>query len=63
MVPPALSESGFYSRYFSSRQEGWRPPAHPRSQTPESRPHETAVQDDHAEADPLRFAQGTGSVL
>ncbi len=41
-------------------QKGWRPPAHPRSQTPESRPHETAVQDDHAEADPLadshRFA-------
>ncbi len=34
-------------------QKGWRPPAHPRSQTPESRPHETAVQDDHAEADPL----------
>ncbi len=34
-------------------QEGWRPPAHPRSQLPESRPHETAVQDDHAEADPL----------
>ncbi len=34
-------------------QKGWQPPAHPRSQTPESRPHETAVQDDHAEADPL----------
>ncbi len=34
-------------------QKGWRPPAHPRSQTPELRPHETAVQDDHAEADPL----------
>ncbi len=34
-------------------QKGWRPPAHPRSQTPESRPHETAIQDDHAEADPL----------
>ncbi len=34
-------------------QKGWRPPAHPQSQTPESRPHETAVQDDHAEADPL----------
>ncbi len=34
-------------------QKGWRPPAHPRSQTPESRPHETAVQDDHAEADPF----------
>ncbi len=45
-------------------QKGWRPLAHPRSQTPESRPHETAVQDDHAEADPLaEFAQGTGSVL
>ncbi len=34
-------------------QKGRRPPAHPRSQTPESRPHEMAVQDDHAEADPL----------
>ncbi len=34
-------------------QKGWRPPAHPRSQTPESCPHETAVQDDHAKADPL----------
>ncbi len=34
-------------------QKGWWPPAHPRSQTPESRPHETAVQDDHAEADTL----------
>ncbi len=34
-------------------QKGWRPPAHPRSQTPESCPHETAVQDDHAEADPF----------
>ncbi len=32
-------------------QKGWRPPAHPRSQTPESRPHGTAVQDDQAEAD------------
>ncbi len=30
-------------------QKGWRPPAHPRSQTPESRPHETAVQDDHTD--------------
>ncbi len=47
MVPPALSE------LLPRPQEGWRPPAHPRSQTPESRPHETAVQDDHAEADPL----------
>ncbi len=34
-------------------QKGWRPPAHPRSQTPESHPHEMAVQDDHAEADLL----------
>ncbi len=53
MVPPALSESGFYSRYFLVPKKGWRPPAHPRSQTAESSPHETAVQDDHAEADPL----------
>ncbi len=53
MVPPALSESGFYSRYFlvPKKDGGLRP--YPRSQTPESRPHETAVQDDHAEADPL----------
>ncbi len=27
MVPPALSESGFYSRYFPRPQKGWRPPA------------------------------------
>ncbi len=40
-VPPALSESGFYSRLLPRPQKGWRPPAHPRSQTPESRPHET----------------------
>ncbi len=36
-----------------SPQKGWRPPAHPRSQTPESLPHEKVIQDDHAEADPL----------
>ncbi len=52
MVSPALSESGFYSRYSSSPKR-MAPPAHPRSQTPESRLHETAVQDDHTEADPL----------
>ncbi len=34
-------------------QKGWWPPAHHRSQTPESRPHEKVVQDDYAEADPL----------
>ncbi|KAL0149536.1 hypothetical protein M9458_055063, partial [Cirrhinus mrigala] len=34
-------------------QEGWRPAAHPRSETLESGPHETAIQDDHIEADPL----------
>ncbi len=34
-------------------QKGWRPLAHPRSQTPESCPHEEVIQDDHAEADPL----------
>ncbi len=53
MVPPALSESGFYSRYFLVPKKDGGLRAHPRSQTPESRPHETAVQDDHAEADPL----------
>ncbi len=52
-VPPAQSESGFYSLYLLVPKKGWRPPAHPRSQTPESRPHEEIVQDDHAEADPL----------
>ncbi len=34
-------------------QKGWRPPAHPRSQTPELCPHETAVQNDYSETDPL----------
>ncbi len=34
-------------------QKGWQPPAHPRSQTPESHPLEEVVQDDHAESDPL----------
>ncbi len=42
-------------------QKGWRPLAHPRSQTPESRPHETAVQDDNAEADPLADSTGPTS--
>ncbi len=62
MVPPALSESGFYSRYFLVPKRMRRPPAHPRSQTPESRPHETAVQDDHAKADPLADSHRGGSV-
>ncbi len=49
MVPPALSESGFYSRYFlvPKKDGGLRPILDLR------RPHEMAVQDDHAEADPL----------
>ncbi len=34
-------------------QKRWQPPAHPRSQAPEPRPHETAVQDDYFETDPL----------
>ncbi len=34
-------------------QKVWRPPAHPRSQTPESCPHEEVIKDDHAEADSL----------
>ncbi len=34
-------------------QKGWWPPAHPRSQMPESCPHEEVVQDDYAKADPL----------
>ncbi len=34
-------------------QRGWRPTAHPISQNPEPRPHETAVQDDYVETDPL----------
>ncbi len=34
-------------------QKGWRPAAHSRSQNPEPGPHETAVQDDYVETDPL----------
>ncbi len=34
-------------------QEGWWSKAHSRSQTSESRPYETAVQNDHIETDPL----------
>ncbi len=34
-------------------QKRWRPTAHYRSQNPESHPHETAVQDDYVETDPL----------
>ncbi len=51
---PASSERvRLFQPLLPRPQEGWRPPAHPRSQLPESRPHETAIQDDHAEADPL----------
>ncbi len=49
---PAKPAPAVYAPQPAITQQ-WRPPAHPRSQTPESRPHETAVQDDHAEADPL----------
>ncbi len=34
-------------------QKGWRPPAHPLSQTSEPCPHEMAVQNDYPETDPL----------
>ncbi len=53
MVPPALSESGFYSRYFlvPKKDGGLRPILDFRRLN--HCPHETAVQDDHAEADPL----------
>ncbi len=49
-VSQTQSESGFYSRYFLP-QEGWWSKTHSRSQTSESCSYETAVQDDHIEAD------------
>ncbi len=49
----AQSESGFYSRYFLVPKKRQRPPTYSRSQTPESRPDEKVVQDDHFETDPL----------
>ncbi len=52
-VSPAQSESGFYSRYFLSPQKGWWSETHTRSQTSESHPYETVVQDDYIKADPL----------
>ncbi len=45
IVPPAQSESGFYSR---SKKTG----TYSRSQTPELRPDEKVLQDDHFETDP-----------
>ncbi len=50
IVPPAQSESGFYSRYFP---KGWWPATYSRSQTSESCPGKKVVQDDHFEANPL----------
>ncbi len=52
-VPPAQSESGFYSRYFLvPKKDGGLWPIFD-LRLPESRPHEKVIQDDHAEADPL----------
>ncbi len=52
IIPPAQSESGFYSRYFfiPKKVSGLR--TYSRSQTPELRPDEKVVQDDHFETDP-----------
>ncbi len=50
IVPPAQSESGFYSRNFLVPK---KTVAYSRSQTPELHPDEMAVQDDHFETDPL----------
>ncbi len=54
IVPPAQSESGFYSRYFlvpKKKKKDW-PATYSRSQTPELCPDEKVVQDDHFETDP-----------
>ncbi len=48
IVPPAQSESGFYSHYFLVLKKA----TYSRSQTPELRPDEKVVQDDHFETDP-----------
>ncbi len=57
IVPPAQSESDFYSRYFlvpkkKEKKRLW-PANYSRSQTPELRPDEKVVQGDHFETDPL----------
>ncbi len=53
IVPPAQSESGFYSRYFLVPQKRQRPATYSRPQTPELRHDKKLVQDDHLETDPL----------
>ncbi len=53
IVSPAQSESGFYSRYFFVPKKRRRPATYSRSQTPELRPGEKVVQDDHFETNPL----------
>ncbi len=47
IVPPAQSESGFYSRYFLVLKKRQRPATYSRQQTPELHPDEKLVQDDH----------------
>ncbi len=49
IVSPAQSESGFYSCYFFVPKKRRRPATYSRSQTPELRPGEKVVQDDHFE--------------
>ncbi len=55
IVPPAQSESGFYSRYFLAPppKKRRRPVTYSRSQTPGLRPDEKVVQEDHFENNPL----------
>ncbi len=53
IIPPAQSESGFYSHYFLVPKKRRWPATDSRSQTPESRPGKKVVQDDHTETDPL----------
>ncbi len=53
IVPPAQSESGFYSRYFLIPKKRWRPATYSRSQIPELRSDGKFAQDDHFEKDPL----------
>ncbi len=53
VVPPAQSESGFYSRLLPRPQKRRWPTTYSRSQTPESRPGKKVIQDDHIGTDPL----------
>ncbi len=58
IIPPAQSESGFYNHYFLVPKKRRQPMTYSRSQTPELRPDEKVIQDDHTSR---KYAQGTGS--